>query len=57
METMIFLFLRKRSKVYDAKYGFCQFIDRQKYIEGGLENEGFVVMDMRMMKDILGFIN
>ena len=34
--------LRKKSKVYDAKYGFCQFFSTQKYIEGGLENEGFV---------------
>ena len=34
--------LRQRSRVYDAKYGFCQFFSTQKYIEGGLENEGFV---------------
>ena len=34
--------LREKSKVYDAKYGFCQFFNRQKYIEGGLENEHFI---------------
>lgn len=34
--------LRKKSKPYDAKYGFVQFFNRQVYIEGGLENENFV---------------
>ena len=34
--------LRKRSRVYDAKYGFCQFFSTKKYIEGGLENENFI---------------
>ena len=34
--------LKKKSKVYDAKYGFCQFFNREKYIEGGLENENFI---------------
>ena len=29
-------------KVYDAKYGFVQFFNRNVYIEGGLENENFV---------------
>ena len=33
---------RDVSKVYDAKYGFVQFFDRQTYIEGGLENENFI---------------
>jgi len=30
------------SKIYDAKYGFVQFFNRDVYIEGGLENENFV---------------
>lgn len=34
--------LEKKSTKYDAKYGFCQFIHREVYIEGGLENENFV---------------
>jgi len=34
--------LHEKSKVYDAKYGFCQFFSREKYIEGGLENEHFI---------------
>ena len=34
--------LKKKSRVYDAKYGFCQFFNREKYIEGGLENEHFI---------------
>jgi len=34
--------LMKRSRVYDAKYGFCQFFSTKKYIEGGLENENFI---------------
>ena len=34
--------LHDKSKVYDAKYGFCQFFNREKYIEGGLENEHFI---------------
>ena len=34
--------LRNRSRVYDAKYGFCQVFSTQKYIEGGLENENFI---------------
>ena len=34
--------LRERSRVYDAKYGFCQFYSTEKYIEGGLENENFI---------------
>ena len=34
--------LMKKSKVYDAKYGFCQFFSTEKYIEGGLENENFI---------------
>ena len=34
--------LEQKSKIYDAKYGFCQFFDREKYIEGGLENENFI---------------
>ena len=37
-----FSVLREKSKVYDAKYGFCQFFNREKYIEGGLENEHFI---------------
>jgi len=34
--------LHDKSKIYDAKYGFCQFFNREKYIEGGLENEHFI---------------
>lgn len=34
--------LEKKSTKYDAKYGFCQFFNREVYIEGGLENENFV---------------
>lgn len=34
--------LRSKSRIWDAKYGFCQFFDRKKYIECGLENENFV---------------
>lgn len=30
------------SKIYDAKYGFCQFFRREVYIEGGMENENFI---------------
>jgi len=37
-----FKILRKKSKVYMSKYGFCQFFNRDVYIEGGLENENFV---------------
>lgn len=37
-----FSHLRSRSRVWDAKYGFCQFFNRKKYIECGLENENFV---------------
>ena len=31
--------LERKSTKYDAKYGFCQFFNREVYIEGGLENE------------------
>ena len=34
--------LRESSRIYDAKYGFCQFFSTEKYIEGGLENENFI---------------
>jgi len=34
--------LNKKTKVYMSKYGFCQFFNRDIYIEGGLENENFV---------------
>ena len=37
-----FSVLKKRSKQFDAKYGFVQFFNRNVYIEGGLENENFV---------------
>ena len=37
-----FNILQEKSKVYDAKYGFCQYFNRDKYIEGGLENEHFI---------------
>lgn len=37
-----FKYLEEKSKIYDAKYGFCQFFNRQVYIEGGMENENFV---------------
>ena len=35
-----FSILEKKSTKYD-KYGFCQFFNREVYIEGGLENENF----------------
>ena len=34
--------LRTKSRVYDAKYGFCQAFATKKYIQGGLENENFI---------------
>jgi hypothetical protein len=34
--------LNSKSKKYYSKYGFCQFFNRDVYIEGGLENENFV---------------
>jgi len=37
-----FSILEKKSIKHDAKYGFCQFLQRDVYIEGGLENENFV---------------
>jgi predicted glycosyltransferase involved in capsule biosynthesis len=37
-----FSILEKKSTKYDSKYGFCQFFNREVYIEGGLENENFV---------------
>jgi hypothetical protein len=37
-----FTYLERKSKVYDAKYGFCQFFSKKSYVEGGLENENFV---------------
>lgn len=37
-----FKHLEKKSKLYDAKYGFCQFFNKNVYIEGGMENENFV---------------
>jgi hypothetical protein len=30
------------TKVWDAKYGFCQFFDREEYIRLGMENENFI---------------
>lgn len=30
------------TKVWDAKFGFCQFFDREEYIRLGMENENFV---------------
>ena len=30
------------TKVWDAKYGFCQVFDREEYIRLGMENENFV---------------
>ena len=36
-----FKILAKSSTLYDAKYGFCQFFNRDAYIEGGMENENF----------------
>jgi len=32
----------KEKKVWDAKFGFCQFFDREEYIRLGMENEEFV---------------
>ena len=37
-----FTVLEKGSSIYDAKYGFCQFFNRQKYIDLGMENENFI---------------
>jgi len=37
-----FNILLKKSKTYMSKYGFCQFFNRDIYIEGGMENENFV---------------
>lgn len=37
-----FEILKKKSKVYMSKYGFCQFFNRDSYISGGMENENFV---------------
>lgn len=37
-----FKYLLEKGKVYDAKYGFCQFFNRDVYIQGGMENENFV---------------
>jgi predicted glycosyltransferase involved in capsule biosynthesis len=37
-----FSILEKKSKDYDAKYGFVQFFNTESYIEGGGENENFV---------------
>lgn len=37
-----FNILLKKSETYMSKYGFCQFFDRDIYIEGGMENENFV---------------
>jgi hypothetical protein len=34
--------LETKSKNYYSKYGFCQFFNRNVYIEGGLENENFI---------------
>ena len=37
-----FKYLLEKGKVYDAKCGFCQFFNRDVYIQGGMENENFV---------------
>lgn len=34
--------LESQSNIYYSKYGFCQFFNRDVYIEGGMENENFV---------------
>ena len=34
--------LEKHSKVNDARNGYCQFFDREKYFEGGGQNEDFI---------------
>tara|TARA_R100001510_G_scaffold40103_1_gene36501 strand:- start:7552 stop:8505 length:954 start_codon:yes stop_codon:yes gene_type:complete len=31
-----------KMREYDAKFGFCQFFDREEYIRLGMENENFV---------------
>jgi len=31
-----------KMKEYDAKFGFCQFFDREEYIRLGMENENFI---------------
>ena len=49
--------LREQSRVYDAKYGFCQFYSTEKYIEGGLENETSLPMGMKTMNGITDSIN
>ena len=33
--------LDKKSKMYDAKYGHVQFLNRTSYIDAGMENENF----------------
>ena len=37
-----FKILDRKSRYYDAKYGFVQFFNTNSYIEGGGENENFV---------------
>ena len=37
-----FRVLESKSKTREAKYGFCQFFNRDVYIEGGMENENFI---------------
>lgn len=37
-----FKYLLENSRIYDAKYGFCQFFRTCVYVEGGMENENFV---------------
>jgi len=32
----------KNTRQYDAKFGFCQFFDREEYIRCGMENENFI---------------
>ena len=34
--------LESHSRINDARYGFCQFFDREVYINGGGENEKFI---------------
>lgn len=34
--------LERNSRVNNARFGFCQFFDRQVYIDGGGENEEFI---------------
>lgn len=52
-----FSILEKKSKDYDAKYGFCQFFNRDVYIEGGMENENFIAYAPEDVERFHRFVN